>query len=52
MEIQAASFHCHGKIAKLLIKNGADMNAQGGEHRNAHNATSTHGYEAIAKLLI
>ena len=33
--LQAASYEGHKAIAKLLIDTGANVNAQGGEFRNA-----------------
>ena len=45
---------CGGQeaIAKILIENGADVNAQGGEHGDALQAASSYGHETIAKLLL
>jgi ankyrin repeat protein len=39
-------------IAKLLIGNGADVNAEGGQYKNALQATSWKGSEQIVKLLL
>ncbi|KIJ96419.1 hypothetical protein K443DRAFT_107302 [Laccaria amethystina LaAM-08-1] len=50
--LQVASYEGHEAIAKLLINNGADVNAQGGEYGNALQAASFCGHEIIAKLLI
>ena len=50
--LQVASSNGHEAIAKILIENGADVNAQGGHYGNALQAASSEGYEAIAKLLI
>jgi ankyrin repeat protein len=37
---------------KLLLKKGADVNAQGGFYSNALQAASEGGHEAIVKLLL
>ena len=50
--LQVVSSEGHEAIAQLLIKNGADVNAQGGFYGNALQAASFCGHEAIAKLLI
>ena len=53
--LQAASYKGHEPIAKLLIENGADINALEGDYENALNALQAaigEGHEAIAKLLI
>ena len=42
----------YDEIARLLIENGGDINAQGGLYENALLATSYEGHEAIAKFLI
>ena len=39
-------------IAKILIENGANVNAQGGEYGDALQAASSYGHETIAKLLL
>ncbi|KAF7678877.1 hypothetical protein GT037_002625 [Alternaria burnsii] len=41
-----------GKITKLLLDQGADVNAQGGEFGNALMAASNGGHTAVAELLI
>jgi ankyrin repeat protein len=48
----AASYIGHEAIEKLLTEKGADVNAQGGEHRNPLQAALCKGHEAVAKLLI
>ena len=50
--LQEASFGGHEAIAKVLIENGADVNAQGGHYGNALHTASYRGYVAIEKLLI
>ena len=50
--LQVASLCGHEAMAKLLIENGADVNAKGGEHGNALQAASYKDEEAIARLLI
>jgi hypothetical protein len=50
--LQVASYEGHKAIAKLLIENGADVNAQGGHYGNALQTASYKGHEAIVKLLI
>ena len=42
----------HEAISQLLIDEGADVNAQGGEYGNALQAASFGGDETIAKLLV
>jgi ankyrin repeat protein len=37
---------------KLLLENGAEVNAEGGEYGNALQAASFGGNEAIVKLLL
>lgn len=36
----------------LLLGHGADVNAQGGDHGNALQAASFHGYKEIVQLLL
>ncbi|OQE13833.1 hypothetical protein PENFLA_c043G02908 [Penicillium flavigenum] len=50
--LQAASWRGYKEIVKLLLDNGADVNAQGGEYGNALQAASSIGHEEIAKLLL
>jgi Ankyrin repeats (many copies) len=42
----------HEGIVKLLVENGADINAQGGEYGSALQGASSGGHEAIVKLLV
>ncbi|KIK53217.1 hypothetical protein GYMLUDRAFT_943450 [Collybiopsis luxurians FD-317 M1] len=39
-------------VVKLLLENGADVNAQGGEYKNALQAAVEKGNEAVVKLLL
>ncbi len=39
-------------ITELLIANGANVNAEGGQYGNALQAASYQGHQAIAELLI
>lgn len=50
--LQAASFGGYQEIVKLLLNNGADVNAQGGEYGNALYAASDGGHQEIVKLLL
>ncbi|KAK4889605.1 hypothetical protein LTR27_011589 [Elasticomyces elasticus] len=40
------------QTAKVLLEQGADVNAHGGYRGNALNAASVHGYEEIVRLLL
>jgi ankyrin repeat protein len=42
----------HEAIVKLLLENGAEVNAEGGKYGNALQAASFRGNEAIVKLLL
>ena len=42
----------HRTIAKLLIENKANMNAEGGCYGNALEAASFRGWKAIVKFLV
>ena len=37
---------------KLLLENGADVNAEGGKYRNALQAALSKGHKEIVKLLL
>ena len=50
--LQVAAYEGYEAMAKLLIENGADVNAQGGKYGNSLQAASYKGHEAIVKLLI
>ncbi|KAF1926121.1 uncharacterized protein M421DRAFT_68272 [Didymella exigua CBS 183.55] len=39
-------------VVKMLLSNGADVNAQGGAYGNALQATSARGYEQVVELLL
>ncbi len=47
-----ASLRGYENIVQLLIKKGADVNAEGGEYGNALQAASEEGHENIVQLLI
>ena len=42
----------HYKIVKLLLGNGASVNAQGGEYRNSLQVASLGGHDNIVELLL
>ncbi|KAF7972864.1 hypothetical protein HWV62_16906 [Athelia sp. TMB] len=50
--LQAASSRGHIKIAKLLLENGVDVNAQGGNYGTALHAASSAGHRGVAQLLL
>ncbi|KAJ7444312.1 ankyrin repeat-containing domain protein [Mycena latifolia] len=50
--LQAASFEGHEDIARMLLSNGADANAEGGEYGSALQAASFQGHENIVQLLL
>ncbi|KAK4220622.1 hypothetical protein QBC38DRAFT_525549, partial [Podospora fimiseda] len=50
--LQAASLEGHQEIVKLLLDEGADVNAQGGLYDNALQAASLEGHQEIVKLLL
>jgi ankyrin repeat protein len=39
-------------IVKMLLENGAEVNAEGGKYGNALHAASFQGHKAIVKLLL
>ena len=47
-----ASAGGHEKVAELLLDQGADAKAQGGEYGNALQAASYRGHEKVAELLL
>lgn len=49
--LQTASWGGHQEIVKLLLDNGAEVNAQGGDYGNALQAASRGGHREIVKLL-
>ena len=51
-KLQAASNEGEEAIVKLLLENGADVNAKGGVFWIALHAASQRGEEAIVKLLL
>ena len=50
--LQAASYAGRGNIIQLLIKEEADVNAQGGFYGTALQAASDRGHEDIVRLLV
>jgi ankyrin repeat protein len=54
MGMHSRQHHSYGNegIVKLLLENGAEVNAKGGEYGNALQAASFRGNEAIVKLLL
>jgi ankyrin repeat protein len=50
--LQEAAWKVHKAIAKLLLDNGADVNAQGGEYGNALQAAARQANQEIIKLLL
>ena len=42
----------HEKIVELLLRNGADVNAQGGVYGTALQAASYGGHEKVVELLL
>jgi ankyrin repeat protein len=49
---EAASVEGHETIVALLLEKGANVNTQGGPHRNALQAALAGGHEAITVLLL
>ena len=52
LALQEACFYGNKTIVKLLIENGADVNAKGGKYGNALQAASYYGYKSIVRLLL
>ncbi|KIM30727.1 hypothetical protein M408DRAFT_269568, partial [Serendipita vermifera MAFF 305830] len=50
--IVVASWRGSEPIVRLLLENGADVNAQGGLYGNALQAASSEGHEQIVRLLV
>ena len=50
--LQAASWKGNRDVVKLLLENGAEVNAQGGEYGSALQAASVKGNEDIVRLLL
>ena len=48
--LQAASERGHEKMVRLLLEEGADINAQDGEYGNALQAASYGGHEKVVEL--
>ncbi|CAG8397932.1 unnamed protein product [Penicillium salamii] len=47
-----ASLNGHDRVVKLLLDEGADVNAQGGEYGNSLQAACSGGYAKIAHMLL
>jgi ankyrin repeat protein len=53
LTVNAKKNKIKGKVmVKLLLDKGADINAQGGNYRDALQAASSGGHEQIAQLLL
>ena len=50
--LQAASYNKHKSVIQLLLANGADINAQGGDYGNALQAACLEGHKSIVQLLL
>ena len=50
--LEAASFAGHEAVVRLLLDEGAEVNAQGGHYGNALEAASFGGHEAVVRLLL
>jgi len=50
--LQAASYNKHKSVIQLLLANGADINAQGGDDGNALQAACSEGHKSIVQLLL
>ncbi|CUS15226.1 unnamed protein product, partial [Tuber aestivum] len=48
----AASYQGNESVVQLLVKCGADVNAQGGYYGNALQAAAYQGTESIVRLLL
>jgi hypothetical protein len=51
-DLQAASAQGQIEVVKLLLRNGADVNAQGGDYPNALQAASAAGHDNIVRILL
>lgn len=47
-----ASLNGHDKIVRMLLERGTDINAQGGDFRNALQAACWNGHDKIARMLL
>ena len=50
--LMAALYERHEKVAEMLLHQGAEGNAQGGEYSNALQAASSRGYEKVVEMLL
>ncbi|RMZ76840.1 hypothetical protein DV738_g4654, partial [Chaetothyriales sp. CBS 135597] len=50
--LQAASTYGHEAVVQLLLKSGADVNAQGGPYSNALLAAIDGGFERVVRILL
>ena len=51
-ELREAAFKGQLTVVEKLLEDGADINAQGGQHNSALQAASYCGHEAVVKLLL
>ena len=51
-DLEEASAEGQEAVIKLLLDNGADINAQGGFYGNALQIASAGGHKAVVKLLL
>ncbi|KAL4911651.1 purine and uridine phosphorylase, partial [Aspergillus aurantiobrunneus] len=47
-----ATLNGHYEVTKLLLEQGADINAQGGQYGNALQASASEGHEKIVQILL